>query len=180
MDKSHQEIFFEFLEKEIIVGEDVLEIHSRHSENRTLKEDITIINYFIKKDRLVIIKTRDDDTGLSYFMLSRMGRLPEDCWTNLQTGNTNWSDYEKDNLRNIATQVLKQNDKKVRIVSANYLQRLSRLIEGKWLNYEKKTDRLSLGPRFLGQMRRWLDSDLPKYQVFLFLLSTCCDARSLL
>ena len=124
MDKSHQEIFFEFLEKEIIVGEDVLEIHSRHSENRTLIEDITIINSFIKKDGLVIIKTRDDDTGLSYFMLSRMGRLPEDCWTNLQTGNTNWSDYEKDNLRNIATQVLKQNYKKVRIVSANYLQSL--------------------------------------------------------
>ena len=49
-------------------------------------------------------------------------------------------------------------------MSPPYLQRISRLIEGKWPNYEKKTDRLLLGPRFLGQMRRWLDSDLPKFQ----------------
>ena len=80
-------------------------------------QDTHIFNSRTKKDGLVIIKTRDDDTGLSYFMLSRRIRLPEDCWTDLQTGNTKWSEYEKDNLHKIATQVLKQNDKKVRIVS---------------------------------------------------------------
>ena len=95
MEKSHHEIYLEFLEKEIIVGEEVLEIHSRHSD-RTLIEDIMIINSCIRKeDGLVIIKTRDDATGLSYFMLSRMGRLLEDCWTDLQTGNTKWSECEK-------------------------------------------------------------------------------------
>ena len=49
MEKSHQEIF-EFIGKEIIVGGDVLEIHSRHPEDKTLKEDITItIIFFIKR-----------------------------------------------------------------------------------------------------------------------------------
>ena len=66
MEKTHQDIYSEFLKKEIIVGEEVLEIHSRHSENRTLEQDITIVNNIIKKDGLVIIKTRDDDTGLSF------------------------------------------------------------------------------------------------------------------
>ena len=125
---------------------------------------------------LVIIKTCDEDTGLSYFMLSRVGRGPEDCWKNLQTGNTKWSKQEKDNLHNITTRILKQNDRKVRIVSEPYLQRISRLIEGKWLNYEKKTDRLSLGPRFLGQMRRWLQSELPNIKCSY----SCCDVRMLL
>ena len=183
MEKTHQDIYSEFLKKEIIVGEEVLEIHSRHSENRTLEQDITIVNNIIKKDGLVIIKTRDDDTGLSYFMLSRLGRLPEDCWKNLQTGNTKWSEYEKDNLHNIATQILKQNDRKVRIVSEPYLQRISRLIEGKWLNYEKKTDRLSLGPRFLGQMRRWLHSELPNIKCSfcqLVVMRGCfCDCKAI-
>lgn len=75
MEKSHQEIFFEFLEKEIIVGEDILEIHSRHREGGNLAEDINKINAFITQNRLVIIKTRDDDTGLSYYMLSKLGRI---------------------------------------------------------------------------------------------------------
>ena len=44
----------------------------RHSEDKTLEEDFNIINSCIKKDGLVIIKTRDDDTGLSFFMLTRL------------------------------------------------------------------------------------------------------------
>ena len=44
------EHIFEFIGKEIIVGGDVLEIHSRHPEDKTLKEDITItIIFFIKR-----------------------------------------------------------------------------------------------------------------------------------
>ena len=187
MEESHQEIYFEFLEKEIIVGEDVLEIHSRHREGGNLAEDINKINSFITQNGLLIIKTRDDDTGLSYYMLTRLGRNPEDCWKNLQTGNTKWSEQEKDNLHTIATQILKQDDRKVRIVSEPYLERIARLIEGKWLNYEKKTDRLSLGPRFLGQMRRWLscESELPNIKCSysscqLVVMRGCfCDCKSI-
>ena len=78
MEKTHQDIYSEFLKKEIIVGEEVLEIHSRHSENRTLEQDITIVNNIIKKDGLVIIKTRDDDTGLWSQLLHviKIGKAP--------------------------------------------------------------------------------------------------------
>ena len=62
---------------------DILEIHSRHFEGVNLTEDINKINSSITQNRLVIIKTCDVDTGLSYYMLSNMGRDPEDCWKNL-------------------------------------------------------------------------------------------------
>ena len=45
MEKSLQEIYFQFLEKKIIVGEDILEIHSRHREDGNLAEDINKLNY---------------------------------------------------------------------------------------------------------------------------------------
>ena len=105
MEKSLQEIYFQFLEKKIIVGEDILEIHSRHREDGNLAEDINKLNSFITQNGLAIIKTLDDDTGLSYYMLSNMGRDPDDCWKNLLTGNTKWSEQEKDNLHNIYTRL---------------------------------------------------------------------------
>ena len=66
-------------------------------------------------------------------MTSRLGRLQEDCWTNLQTGNTKWSEYEKDTLHNITTQMAEL------------------LWEENWQTFtgtEKKS-----------QMRRWYDSN---------------------
>ena len=98
-----------------------MEIHSIHREGGNLAEDINKINSFITQNRLVIIKTRDDDTGLSYYMLTRLGRNPEDCWKNLQTGNTKWSEQEKDNLHTIATQILKQDADGVHFTCYNQL-----------------------------------------------------------
>ena len=66
-------------------------------------------------------------------MTSRLGRLQEDCWTNLQTGNNKWSKYEKDTLHNITTQMAEL------------------LWEENWQTFtgtEKKS-----------QMRRWYDSN---------------------
>ena len=158
MDPSVQYLYDVFLEREIIVGEEVQRIfHSQSwSLGRTLEEEFQLFNRCLKNEGLLTIKTRDEETDLSYYMLSKLGRLPEECWKDLKTGNSNWSDTEKSNLRKIANQIMGLKQKCVKVGDPHSLQKLSRLIEFKWLNYCKETDTASLGPRFLGQMRRWI------------------------
>ena len=71
MDPSVQYLYDVFLEREIIVGEEVQRIfHSQSwSLGRTLEEEFQLFNRCLKNEGLLTIKTRDEETDLSYYML---------------------------------------------------------------------------------------------------------------
>ena len=158
MDERYKKIYEIFQKKETISAVD-LERKIEHVISA--KDSIHTINKHIKKDGLVLSKTRDETTGKSYLLLRHIVQTHDDCWKSLEVpgGATSWSTAEKTNLQEIATRILSDEMKQVWVDSKDEEIRNSyeRLLEHKWLNFEKKNSTLTLGPRFLGQMKPWIE-----------------------
>ena len=156
MDERYEKIYEKFQNEETISGIDLDKMDHVISS----KDSIKYINNHIKKDGLVLSKTRDETTGLSYLLLRHIVQTHDDCWTSLEVpgGATKWSTTEKKNLHNIATRILSDDRREVWIDSKDGETRetYKRLLEHKWLNFSKNSSTLSLGPRFLGQMKPWI------------------------
>ena len=156
MDEQYEKIYEKFQNEETISGIDLDKMDHVISS----KDSIKYINNHIKKDGLVLSKTRDETTGMSYLLLRHIVQTHDDCWTSLEVpgGATKWSTTEKENLHNIASRILSDDRREVWIDSKDGEKRetYKRLLEHKWLNFSKNSSTLSLGPRFLGQMKPWI------------------------
>ena len=159
MDEQHRIIYKVIQEKEIVSASEF----SKITPNTSQYDAIRTINSHIKKDGLRLTKTRDEQTGVSYLPLRNLVESGDDCWRNLaiRTGGLEWSEKEKEDLRFIADRILKDENKGLTIKEIKekkpLLDRISRLIKHKWLNHDEEKKKIYLGPRFLGQMKRWID-----------------------
>ena len=158
MDEGYKKIYEIFQKKETISA---IDLERKIDHVISAKDSILTINKHIKKDGLVLSKTRDETTGKSYLLLRHIVQTHDDCWKSLEVpgGATSWSTAEKTNLQEIATRILSDEMKQVWVDSKDEEIRNSyeRLLEHKWLNFEKKNSTLTLGPRFLGQMKPWIE-----------------------
>ena len=159
MDEQHRIIYKVIQEKEIVSASEF----SKITPNTSQYDAIRTINSHIKKDGLRLTKTRDEQTGVSYLLLRNLVESGDDCWRNLaiRTGGLEWSEKEKEDLRFTADRILKDENKGLTIKDIKekkpLLDRISRLIKHKWLNHDEEKKKIYLGPRFLGQMKRWID-----------------------
>ena len=158
MDERYKKIYERFQKNETISA---IDLERKIDHVISPKDSIHTINKHIKKDGLVLSKTRDETTGKSYLLLRHIYKTHDDCWKSLQVpgGATLWSTTEKTNLHEIATRILSEENKQVWVDSKDEEIRntYERLLEHKWLNFEKKNSTLTLGPRFLGQMKPWIE-----------------------
>ena len=158
MDERYKKIYERFQKNETISA---IDLERKIDHVISPKDSIDTINKHIKKDGLVLSKTRDETTGKSYLLLRHIYKTHDDCWKSLQVpgGATLWSTTEKTNLHEIATRILSEENKQVWVDSKDEEIRntYERLLEHKWLNFEKKNSTLTLGPRFLGQMKPWIE-----------------------
>ena len=93
----------------------------------------------------------------------------ESCWKTLNVWNLNFTETEKEKMKNLATLIVKMEGRKVTqkdlltpmvedLKVENSLS--SRLIRFKWLKFDQANSTLSLGPRFIGQMKPWIQETL--------------------
>ena len=118
-------------------------------------DDIVKINSIVsRRDGVEIVKIRCDVSSESFMVLRNIVKTADDCWKDLavKTGFRKWSDDEKNDLLKISTALLQTKEKLIEIESQEYLDRITRQIRHKWLNFDENTGKVSLSPKFLAQM----------------------------
>ena len=169
---SHFLLYQSFQKKGIISNNDVRRLHTKHSSNGdTLLESIRTINKHIKADDLKIVRTRDEETGKDYYVLTYVCKTAQDCWDKFSADDLIWNDSERDILYTVSEKILREEKKEIstRDIFNHYKEdfdvpgfsvriedTMERLIKDKWLKYDEETLLVTLGPRFLGQMRKWI------------------------
>ena len=170
----------------MLLSDEVRELQKKYCDGETLLESIETVNKHARKDGLTIIKTRDEDSGEAYYMLSNTTKTADDCWEDLtlRNGGMEWDEREKKILKKIATKILREKKKKVSSSDIldffdveSTMERdalegdIQRLVKFKWLNTNNEME-VTLGPRFLGQMRKWipLQTDIVYCQCHLLVL----------
>ena len=170
---SHLLLYQSFIERDgMISNNDVRKLHNKYNDGNTLLESIETINKHIKDDDLKIVRTRDEDTGQDFYLLSNRCKTAQDCWEKFCTPNEvgyGWNTTERDVLHEVSEKILREEKKEIsrREIYNHYKKdfavpgnlykienAIERLIEHKWLNHNEET--VTVGARFLGQMKKWI------------------------
>ena len=96
------------------------------------------------------------------------------CWDKFSADELFWDEFERDILHTVSEKIVREEGKEIssRDIFQHYKKdfrtdptfsvriekTMERLIEEKWLKYNEETLLLTLGPRFLGQMRKWIST----------------------
>ena len=95
-------------------------------------------------------------------------------WDKFSADELFWDEFERDILHTVSEKIVREEGKEIssRDIFQHYKKdfrtdptfsvriekTMERLIEEKWLKYNEETLLLTLGPRFLGQMRKWIST----------------------
>ena len=61
-----------------------------------------------------IVRTRDEETGKDYYMLTYLCKTAQDCWDKFSADDLFWNDSERDILYTVSEKILREEKKEVK------------------------------------------------------------------